>query len=193
VDGGGAPGLFGRDFGAERLNHKRYGDRTEPPTDEGRVYLDSVLDVGSRRILAFAVGEHHDTDLAIAALQMAVAVRGGRDALGGVIRHTDQGCRVHRGELPGSCGRVGISQSMGRTGSALDNVVIESWHSTLEFELRDLELRDLEHFGTRARVRVAAWIEEYPTIGVTPRSRCYRWSTSCNLPSSRGRDQQAGA
>ncbi|MGH3332142.1 MAG: integrase core domain-containing protein [Nocardioidaceae bacterium] len=47
---------------------------------------------------------------------------------------------------------------MGRVGSALDNAVIESWHSTVEFELRQLE-----HFTTKAqaRRRVAAWIEEY--------------------------------
>jgi putative transposase len=49
---------------------------------------------------------------------------------------------------------------MGRVGSAVDNAVIESWHSTVEFELRRIE-----HFATRAeaRARVAAWIEEYNT------------------------------
>jgi putative transposase len=47
---------------------------------------------------------------------------------------------------------------MGRAGSALDNAIIESWHSTVEFELRQLE-----RFSTtaHARTRVAAWIEEY--------------------------------
>ena len=47
---------------------------------------------------------------------------------------------------------------MGRPGSALDNAVIESWHSTVEFELRRIE-----QFATtaQARARVAAWIEEY--------------------------------
>ena len=57
-----------------------------------------------------------------------------------------------------ACGRMGITQSMGRVGSALDNSVIESWHSTLEFELRQLE-----HFTTKdqARRRLAIWIEEY--------------------------------
>jgi putative transposase len=47
---------------------------------------------------------------------------------------------------------------MGRPGSALDNAVIEAWHSTLEFELRSVE-----HFATRAaaRARVAAWIDDY--------------------------------
>ena len=57
-----------------------------------------------------------------------------------------------------ACTRLGIRQSMGRPGSALDNAVIESWHSTVEFELRRVE-----HFATRAqaRARVAAWIDDY--------------------------------
>jgi len=153
-----APDLIGRDFGTDRLNHKWYGDGTEIATDEGKLYLDSVLDMGSRRIVGFALGEHHDTDLAQAALQMAVAVRGGKDASSGVIMHTDQGSEYTAKNFQAACGRVRIKQSMGRAGSALDNAVIESWHSTVEFELRELE-----HFATKAqaRVRVAAWIEEY--------------------------------
>ena len=57
-----------------------------------------------------------------------------------------------------ACERMGVRQSMGRAGSALDNAVIESWHSTLEFELRGLE-----RFATRAaaRVKVSRWIEDY--------------------------------
>ena len=73
-----AQDLIHRDFATNRLNHKWYGDGTEIPTGEGKLHLDSVLDVGSRRILGFAIGEHHDADLAQAALQMAVAVRGGK-------------------------------------------------------------------------------------------------------------------
>jgi transposase InsO family protein len=59
-----------------------------------------------------------------------------------------------------ACQRFSITQSMGRPGSALDNAVIESWHSTLESELRRLE-----HFATKtaARAKVAAWIEDYNT------------------------------
>jgi transposase InsO family protein len=62
------------------------------------------------------------------------------------------------GAFRAACQRLGIRQSMGRPGSALDNAVIESWHSTLEFELRSVE-----HFATRAaaRARVAAWIDDY--------------------------------
>jgi putative transposase len=151
-----APDLVKRDFPAAAINVKWYGDGTDIDTDEGKLYLDSVLDVGSRRVLGFALGEHHDAGLAYGALAMAVAVRGGH--VPGVIMHTDQGAEYTAGLFRAACQRLSISQSMGRPGSALDNAVIESWHSTLEFELRRLE-----HYATRAAARagVAAWIEDY--------------------------------
>jgi len=153
-----APDLVGRDFPAERINQKWYGDGTELPTDEGKLYLASVLDVGSHRVPGFAIGEHHNAELAYAALAMAVAVRGGKEAIAGVIMHTDQGSEYTAKIFRAACDRIGIKQSMGRPGSALDNAVIEAWHSTLTFELRALE-----HFATKAqaRARVAAWIDEY--------------------------------
>jgi putative transposase len=86
-----APDLIGRDFPASTVNCKWYGDGTEMPTDEGKLFLNSVLDMGSRRIVGFALGEHHDAELAYDALAMAVAVRGGRQAIAGVIFHSDQG------------------------------------------------------------------------------------------------------
>jgi putative transposase len=153
-----APDLIRRDFGTDRLNRKWYGDGTEIPTDEGKLYLDSVLDMGSRRIVGFALGEHHDAELAYGAMTMAVAIRGGKDAVTGVIFHTDQGSEYTAASFRAACTRLGITQSMGRPGSALDNAVIEAWHSTVEFELRQLE-----HFDslTQARTRVATWIEDY--------------------------------
>ena len=105
-----------------------------------------------------ALGEHHDAALAYAALTTAIAVRGGKEAVAGVIFHTDQPGEYTAGSFRAACQRLGVQQSMGRVGSALDNAVIESWHSTVEFELRQLE-----HFATKdqARRRVAAWIEDY--------------------------------
>ncbi len=151
-----APDLVGRDFPAAGINRKWYGDGTEIPTGEGKLYLDSVLDMGSRRILGHALGEHHDADLAYGALVMAAAVRGGRVA--GVIFHSDQGSEYTARLFRQACDRLGVQQSMGRPGSALDNAVIESWHSTLEWELRSLR-----KFATRAEARaaIAAWIEDY--------------------------------
>jgi putative transposase len=153
-----APDLIRRDFPAPTVNRKWYGDGTEIDTDEGKLYLHSVLDMGSRRVIGFALGEHHDAPLAYDALTMAIAVRGGKQAIAGVIMHTDQGSEYTAKLFRAACERTGIRQSMGRPGSALDNAVIESWHSTLEFELRRLE-----HFATKAQAyrRVPAWIEEY--------------------------------
>jgi len=154
-----APDLVRRDFPAARVNLKWYGDGTEIGTDEGKLHLASVLDMGSRRVLGFTLSEHHDAQLAYGALALAVAVRGGQ--VPGVIMHTDRGKQYTARLFQAACERLGIRQSMGRPGSALDNAVIESWHSTVEFELRRIE-----HFTTRAqaRARVAAWIEEYNTV-----------------------------
>jgi transposase InsO family protein len=151
-----APDRVKRKFGAEGINRRWYGDGTEIVTGEGKLYLDSVLDMGSRRIAGFALGEHHDAALAYGALAMAVAVRGG--SVPGVVFHTDQGSEYTARTFRQACQRLGIAQSMGRPGSALDNAVIESWHSTLEFELRSLQ-----KFTTRAAARAAAaaWIEDY--------------------------------
>jgi putative transposase len=151
-----APDLVKRDFPATQINRKWYGDGTEVPTGEGKLYLASVLDMASRRILGFALGEHHDAQLAYGALAMAVTVRGGQAP--GVVFHTDQGSEYSARTVRVACERLGIRQSMGRPGSALDNAVIESWHSTLEWELRALE-----SFATKAaaRARISAWIDDY--------------------------------
>jgi transposase InsO family protein len=151
-----APDLVGRDFSARRVNQRWFGDGTEIDTAEGKLHLASVLDVCSRRIVGFALSEHHDAELAYGSLAMAVAVRGGQVA--GVVLHTDGGSEYTAGVFRAACARLGIRQSMGRPGSALDNAVIESWHSTLEFELRSCE-----EFATKAaaRRRVAAWVDEY--------------------------------
>jgi transposase InsO family protein len=153
-----APDLVKRQFPAARLNHKWYGDGTEIPTGEGKLHLVSVMDAASRRIVGFTLSERHDAAAAYGALAMAVTMRGGK--VPGVIMHTDQGSEYTARAFQAACQRLSIAQSMGRPGSALDNAVIESWHSTVEFELRRIE-----HFTTRAaaRAKVAAWIEDYNT------------------------------
>jgi transposase InsO family protein len=151
-----APDLVRRDFPAGKLNCKWYGDGTDIDTGQGKLYLASVLDMASRRVLGFALSQHHDAQLAYGALAMAVAARGGQ--VPGVILHTDQGSEYTAKTFRQACERLSICQSMGRPGSALDNAVIEAWHSTLEFELRRVE-----HFATKAAARagVAAWIDDY--------------------------------
>lgn len=152
-----APDLLGRDFSLrDKPNQAWVGDLTEIPNDEGPLHLASVLDLHSRRVVGFAIGAHHDAELARAALCMAVAVRGGDVA--GVIFHTDQGGEYTGRVFADACVAAKVTQSMGRTGSALDNAAAESFHSTLEFEL----LRE-QHLQTRAHARraVAGYLENY--------------------------------
>jgi putative transposase len=152
-----APDLLGRDFSLrDKPNQAWVGDLTDIPNAEGRLYLASVLDLHSRRVVGFAMGAHHDAELARAALCMAVAVRGGDVA--GVIFHPDQGGEYTGRIFATACATTNVTQSMGRTGSALDNAAAESFHSTLEFEL----LRGAR-FPSRAQARraVADYLEEY--------------------------------
>jgi len=155
-----APDAVGRDFRAPaRPDVTWCGDLTEIGTGEGVFYLASVLDLHSRRCVGFALGERHDTELARAALCVAIAVRGG--SVTGVVFHTDQGGEYTGEVFAQACRRAGVTQSMGRTGSALDNAAAESFNSTVEFEL----LRG-NHFATREQARraVAGWIDEYNTV-----------------------------
>jgi transposase InsO family protein len=154
-----APDTLRRDFSPPSQPDVRWcGDLTEIPTDEGKLQLAAVLDLHSRRCVGFAMGIHHDAELARAALCVAIAVRGG--AVAGVLFHTDQGGEYTGNLFVEACRSAGVTQSMGRTGSALDNAVSESFNSTLEFEL--LSRR---HFLTREQARraVAAFIDEYNT------------------------------
>jgi transposase InsO family protein len=152
-----APDLVKRKFAAARVNRRWYGDGTEIVTGEGKLYLDSVPDMGSRRIIGHALGGHHDAGLAVAALLMAAAVRGGKAKVEGVVFHAGQGSEYTAQEFRDACGRLGVVPSMGRPGSGLDNAVTGSWHSTLEWELRSAAT-----FAARAEARAAAaaWIED---------------------------------
>jgi len=128
------PDLVGRRFKPPEAPDRVWvGDLTEIPTDEGKLYLATILDLYARRAVGWALSTHHDDDLAKAALQVAIAIRGGHVA--GVVFHSDQGGEYTGATFVNACAAHGIHQSMGRTGSALDNAVAESFNSTLEFEL----------------------------------------------------------
>ena len=150
------PDLVRRDFSAGTINEKWCGDLTEIPTDEGKLYLASVLDMASRRIAGFALGDHHDAELARGSLTMAAAIRGGD--VKGAIFHSDKGSEFTAAFFAEACTALGVTRSMGRVGSCFDNAVIESWHSTLEFEC--LSRRP---FATKAEARreVARFIDWY--------------------------------
>lgn len=148
--------LVRRNFDAVAPDVLWCGDMTEIVTSEGRLWCASVIDLFSRRLLGYALGEHHDAGLVSAALQMAVAARGGH--IDGVIFHSDRGSEYASALFNDLCSRLGVVQSMGRVGSALDNAVSESFNSVLK-----VEFVHRQSFATRAeaRVRIATWISDF--------------------------------
>jgi transposase InsO family protein len=156
------PDLLKRDFSAPAPNLKWCGDMTEIPTDEGKLYLATVLDLFSRRLLACPTSEHPNAELACDAIKIAAAVRGGRANVDRVIFHTDRGSTYTASSFTVLCkDKLGIRQSMGRVGSCFDNAAAESLFSTLEHEVLSRH-----HFTTRAEARavVLAWCHEFYNV-----------------------------
>lgn len=135
------PDLLKRDFTATEPNCRWVGDITEIPTDHGKLYLATVIDLYSRRLLGAATGLHPDAQLACDAIKMAAAARGGRAAIWRddeaqrVIFHTDRGSTYTATSLMKLCRKIGIRQSMGRVGSCFDNAAAEAFFSSLEWEV----------------------------------------------------------
>ena len=148
--------LLQRDFTSPAPNVKWCGDITEIPTDEGKLYLATALDLFSRRLLGYATSAHPDAVLAGQAIKMAVAARGGNVA--GVIFHTDRGSTYTADDFTGLCAKLKITQSMGRVGSCFDNAAAESFFSTLEWEVLSRH-----HFSTRdeAREVITRWVCDF--------------------------------
>ena len=131
------PDLLKRDFTAPAQDRRWVGDITEIPTGaDGRgpkLYLATVIDLYSRRLLGAATSAHPDADLACAAIEMAVTARGGRQAIWRddqaerVIFHTDRGSTYTANSFTRLCARMGIRQSMGRVGSCFDNAAAEAF------------------------------------------------------------------
>jgi putative transposase len=151
-----APDRVRRQFTAVAPNLLWCGDLTEVDIDEGKLYLATVLDLFSRRLLGYAMSEHHDADLAVASLRMAAATRGGD--VDGVIFHSDRGSEYTAEAYEAACRRLGVHQSMGRVGCALDNAAAEAFNSTIK-----VEYIHRHRFATRAeaRLKISTWIVDF--------------------------------
>ena len=152
-----APDLVGRLFDPDQPDVAWCGDITYIPTDEGWLYLASVIDLASRHLLGWSMDNCHDAGLVVGALEAAAATRG-RHRMDGTIFHTDRGGEYTSAACINVCERLGLRRSMGRTGSCLDNAVAESFFATLK-----VELVDRCHYRTRAQARASIfrWIAWY--------------------------------
>jgi putative transposase len=142
-----APDLVRRKFAAAAPDRLWLADITYVKTDEGFLYLAFVLDAHSRRVVGWSMAGHLRTELVVDALKMAVWRR---KPGSGLIHHTDRGSQYTALSFGKHLEEVGIVPSMGRTGSALDNAMAESFVSTLK-----AELVDRNRFPTREAAKVA--------------------------------------
>ena len=139
-----APNLVRRQFEVNgiAINRVWVGDITHIPTREGPLYLATVLDLGSRRCVGWAMRDTMEVELVLSALRMA---REARRPAPGVIFHSDRGSQYASGEYREELAKGGMIASMSGKGDCYDNAVAESFFATLEFELlmrHDWETRE---------------------------------------------------
>ena len=128
-----APDLIGRDFTAGGgVNQRWCGDITYIESWDGWVYLATVIDLHSRRVVGWAVADHLRTELVTDALKMALKQRRPK---GGVIFHSDRGTQYTSHEFAEFCTKNKIRRSLGRTGICYDNAVAESFFASYKKEL----------------------------------------------------------
>ncbi len=147
-----APDLVKREFKSDGPNQLWVADMTYVPTWAGFIYLAVVLDVWSRRIVGWAIGEQMTAELVLTALNMALQQRGPE----GVIHHSDQGSQYTSIAFGERCKKMGVRPSMGSVGDAYDNAMAESFFATLECELID---RRSWPTKTEARLALFTYIE----------------------------------
>lgn len=137
-----APNLLGRNFQAVARNQIWLADITYIETGQGWLYLAAVLDLYSRRIVGWAMGDHLRTELPLAALRMAINEQ--RPAAG-LIHHSDRGVQYASTEYRQVIQAGGFRASMSRRADCYDNAPMESFFHTLKTELvhhRQFETRD---------------------------------------------------
>jgi transposase InsO family protein len=160
------PDLLERNFTADEPNQVYVGDITYLPCGSGQnLYLATVIDCFSRRLVGWSIADHMRTELVTDALTAAAATRGGPGGgpggLSGAVFHSDHGAQYSSRAYAGLCARLGVTRSMGAVGSSADNALAESFNATLKREI----LAGAAGWDSpgHARREVFAWITRYNT------------------------------
>jgi transposase InsO family protein len=154
-----APDLLGRDFTAHTLNTRYVGDITYLPIADGTfLYLATVMDLCSRRLVGWAVADHMRVDLVLDALHAAQRTRG---SLTGAMFHSDHGAQYSAKSFADACREAGVTQSMGAVGTSADNAAAESLNASFKRET----LQGAQNWGSarEARLAVFGWTHRYNT------------------------------
>jgi len=153
-DAGTLPDLVKRDFTATVPGTKLVGDITYIDTWQGWVYLATVLDCATKKVVGYAMADHMRTSLVVDAL--AMAVKNGHTTPEVTIFHSDRGTQYTSAEFATYTGQVGIIRSVGRTGICYDNAWAESFNATLK---KERVHRTSYPTSDRAIKDIARWIE----------------------------------
>ena len=136
-----APNILNRDFYASAPDEKYVGDITYIPTSEGWLYLATVIDLYSRKIVGWSMADNMRTTLVNDALNMAIKYR---NPPKGLLWHTDRGSQYASYSHKDLLKKHGIVQSMSRKGNCWDNAVAESFFHTLKTELTHHEIYETQ-------------------------------------------------
>jgi putative transposase len=154
------PDLVNRDFTAEAPNRLWVVDFTYLETAAGRAFAAFVLDVCSRRIVGWAVADHHQKELPLAALEMALWTRAqARQDVKGLVHHSDAGSEYTAIRYRDAVGDVGALASIGSVGDSYDNAMAESLNGIYKTECIRREgpwvnARDIE-------LATSSWVSYY--------------------------------
>lgn len=125
------PDLVNRDFTAAAPGTKMVGDITYIPTWEGWLYLATVIDCHSKKVIGWATGDNYKTPLINAAIDMAAR---NNTIASEAVFHSDRGSNYTSAEFAESLAKHNIRQSVGRTGICYDNAMAESFFAALKNE-----------------------------------------------------------
>ena len=147
------PDLVARDFGAAAPGEKMVGDITYIPTWEGWLYLATVIDCATRKVVGWAMDDNYKTPLITSAIEMAAR---NLDLPADGIFHSDRGSNYTSAEFAAVLERLEIRQSVGRTGICFDNALAESFNAALKVERVH---RTVYPTRKKAREDIARYIE----------------------------------
>lgn len=141
-----APNLLNQEFYASAPDQKWVSDITYIDTAEGWLYLASILDLFSRKVVGWAMADHMEASLVEDALKMALQQR---QPEAGLLHHSDQGRQYTSVAYQNRLANAHCQVSMSRTGNCYDNAAMESFFGTLKTECVT------QPFATRAQARTA--------------------------------------
>lgn len=150
-----SPNLLNRDFKAEKSNQKWCGDISYILTNEGWLYLATVIDLYSRKVIGWSLQATMKKQLVCDALIMALQRRSFPK---GVLFHSDRGSQYCSEAYQKTLKHYGLKCSMSRKGNCWDNAVAESFFRSIK-----TELTHSEHYSTRdiAKKSIFEYIEIY--------------------------------